>query len=193
MFHENEFITRIKKKYKEGAIFLPSPQSDKSTESQENLSHSTTPTSSLPTNLESNHSSSFNDLTLSEKETSKSFVGSFRIFGLPDLTSPVNAPPPIGKRERKKWRNTILTSTPELANAKEARDMKNQPRRRKTITKRNLNFDFEDHMEAAEESRLEKEMKDNVGDSDAESFQSFEEEQVLEKFLRQNVPQMIIF
>ncbi len=64
--------------------------------------------------------------------------------------------------------------------------MKNRPRKRKKITKRNLNFDFEeDHMEAAEERRLEKEMKDNVGDSDPESFQLFEKEQVFEKFLCQ--------
>ncbi len=52
--------------------------------------------------------------------------------------------------------------------------------------KRNLNFNFEeDLMEVAEECRLEKEMKDNVSDSDPESFQSCEEEQVFEKFLRQ--------
>ncbi len=43
-------------------------------------------------------------------------------------------------------------------------------------------------MEAAEERRLEKEMKENVGDSDLESFQSFEEEQVFEKCLRQGAP-----
>ncbi len=71
----------------------------------------------------------------------------------------------------KKGRSIILTSTPELAKAKEARDMRNQPRKRKKITKGNLNFDFEeDYMEAAEERCLEKEMKDNVGDSDPESF-----------------------
>ncbi len=72
-------------------------------------------------------------------------------------------------------RSTILTSTPELAKAIEVRDMKNQPRKRKKITKWNLNFE-EDRMEATEEYRLENEMKDNVGDSDPESFQSFEEE-----------------
>ncbi len=37
-------------------------------------------------------------------------------------------------------------------------------------------------MEAAQECRLEKEMKDNVGDSDPESFK---EKQVFEKFLHQ--------
>ncbi len=55
--------------------------------------------------------------------------------------------------------------------------------------KQNLNFDFEeDSMEAAEARRLEKEMKDNVGDSDPELFQSFEEERVFEKFLNQGAP-----
>ncbi len=97
-FHKDEFITHIKEKYeKVGAIFPP-PQLDKSTESQENLSHSTASTSPIPTNSESNQSSSFNDLTLSEKETSKSFVGPSHIFGLPDLTSSVNAPTSIGKQ-----------------------------------------------------------------------------------------------
>ncbi len=65
-------------------------------------------------------------------------------------------------------RSTILTSTPDVAKAKEARDMKNQPRKRKKITKWHPNFDFEDRMQVAEERRLEKEMKDNVGDSDPE-------------------------
>ncbi len=51
-FHEDEFITHIKKKYEGGAIFLH--PSDKSTKSQENLSHSTTSTLSIPTNYESN-------------------------------------------------------------------------------------------------------------------------------------------
>ncbi len=40
-------------------------------------------------------------------------------------------------------------------------------------------------MEAADEHRLEKVIKNNVDDSDPESFQSFEEEQVFEKFLHQ--------
>ncbi len=98
--------------------------------------HSASSTSSIPTNSESNQSS-FSDLTLSEKETSKLFVGPSLIFGLS-----VNAPPPIRKWKRKKGRSTILTKIPELVKAKEARDVKNQPRKRKKITKRNLNFDF---------------------------------------------------
>ncbi len=56
--------------------------------------------------------------------------------------------------------------------------MKNQPRKGKKITKRNLNFDFEeDRMEMAEERCLEKEMKDNVGGSDPKSFQLIKEKQ----------------
>ncbi len=52
------------------------------------------------------------------------------------------------------------------------------------IKKQNLNFDFEeDCMEATEGRCSEKEMKDNVGDSDPESFQSFEKVQVFEKVL----------
>ncbi len=43
-------------------------------------------------------------------------------------------------------------------------------------------------MKVAEECRLEKEMKDNVGDSDRESFQSFEEEKVFEKFSHRGAP-----
>ncbi len=107
----------------EKAIFL-SPL-DKSTELQEDLSHSTTSTSTIPKNSESRQFFSLNDLTLSKKETSKSFVGSSRIFGLPDLTSPVYASSPVGKRKRKKLRITILTTnTRELAKAKEARHEK---------------------------------------------------------------------
>ncbi len=43
----------------------------------------------------------------------------------------------------------------------------------------------EDRIDTAEERHTEKEMKDNVGDSDPESFQSFEEVQVFKKCLRQ--------
>ncbi len=88
------------------------------------------------------------------------------------------------------FNDRILTSTPELARTREAGDIKNQPRKRKKITKRNLNFDFEeDPMEVAKERRLEKEMKDNVSDSDRESFQSFKKGQVFEKcFRREDTP-----
>ncbi len=96
---------------------------------------------------------------------SKLFVGPSRIFSLSDLTSLM---PPFGKQKRKKGRSTILTNTPELAQAKEARDMKNQPRKRKKITKRNLNFDFEDRIEATENRCLKKKIKNNVGDSHLE-------------------------
>ncbi len=103
--------TKKNMKKKEQLFFSrppPSPPSDTSTESQENLSQSTISTISIPTNSESNQSS-FSDLTLSEKETSKSFVGPSCIFVLPDFTSPVNAPPPIRKWKRKKGRSTILS------------------------------------------------------------------------------------
>ncbi len=73
------------------------------------ISHSTTSISFIPINSERNQFSAFNDLTLSEKETFKSFVGPSHIYDQPDLTSPVNAPLPIGKWKRKKERSKILT------------------------------------------------------------------------------------